>query len=57
MANLNQNALTSLLAAVGARLPPWDPPWITFTLAVIPLRIRPIGIGQVVQLNADPLAT
>ena len=55
MANINQNALTSLQTALSARLPTSDPPQITYTLAVIPMRISQIGIGQVVQLNADPI--
>jgi hypothetical protein len=55
MANHAADAIASLNTLLAARIPPSDPPRLVYTLALIPLRVRPTGIGAFVDLNDDPI--
>ncbi|MCC6168160.1 MAG: hypothetical protein IT329_13115 [Caldilineaceae bacterium] len=55
MANSAAEAIASLTTLLAARIPPSDPPRLVYTLALIPLRVRPTGIGAFVDVNDDPI--
>lgn len=55
MANLAADAIASLQTLLAARIPPSNPPQLVYTLLLIPVRVRPTGIGAFVDLHDDPV--
>jgi hypothetical protein len=55
MANLAADAIAALQTFLAARIPASNPPQLVYSLLLIPLRVRPTGIGAFVDLHDDPI--